>query len=345
VEKSLDELAELLDGKVIGDGDIRVSGISSLDKAKAGDLTFLANPRYASMVASSLASAVLVPKGVECSGKSCIEVANPYLAFAKTLTCFLESPAHSGMVMEGAHVGKNVRMGKGVTVYPGAYIGNGVTLGDRVILYPGVVLYEMVEVGNDVTLHANVCVRERCRIGNRVTVHPGAVIGGDGFGYAPEGTRWYKIPQVGIVVIEDDVEIGSNSTIDRAALDVTRICRGTKIDNLVMIAHNCVIGEDCVLAGQVGIAGSSSLGNHVTLAGQVGVVGHVKVGNNVTIGAKSAVASNTSDSVQLSGIPAYPHKEWLKVSAIVPRLPEMRKTVAALGKKIRELEEKIASIV
>jgi len=344
VEKSLDELAGLLDGTVIGDGNIRISGISSLDKAKAGDLTFLANPRYASKVASSLASAVLIPKGVPCPGKSCIEVANPYLAFAKTLTCFLESPAHPGVVLEGAHVGKNVRMGKDVTVYPGAYVGNDVTLGDRVVLYPGVVLYDMVAVGNDVTLHANVCVRERCRIGNRVIVHPGAVIGGDGFGYAPDGAQWYKIPQVGIVIIEDDVEIGSNSTIDRAALDVTRIGRGTKIDNLVMVAHNCVIGEDCVFAGQVGIAGSTRVGNHVTLAGQVGIVGHVKVGNNVTIGAKSAIASDAPDNVQLSGIPAYPHKDWLKVSAITPRLPELRKNVAALEKKIRELEEKIASL-
>ena len=345
MEKSLDELAELLDGRVVGDGTIRVSGISSLDKAKTGDLTFLANPRYAPMVATSLASAVLVPKGIECTGKSCIEVANPYLAFAKTLTCFLEHPAHPGVVMAGAHVGNNVRMGKDVTVYPGAHVGNDVTLGDRVVLYPGVVLYDKVEVGNDVTLHANVCVRERCRIGNRVTVQPGAIIGGDGFGYAPDGSRWYKIPQVGIVVIEDDVEIGSNSTIDRAALDVTRIGRGTKIDNLVMIAHNCLIGEDCVFAGLVGIAGSSKVGNHVTLAGQVGIVGHVKVGNNVTVGAKSAIASDTPDNVQVSGIPAYPHKEWLKVSAITPRLPEMRKNFSAMEKRIRELEEKIAALM
>jgi UDP-3-O-[3-hydroxymyristoyl] glucosamine N-acyltransferase len=344
VEKSLDELAALLNGKVIGDGNVRVTGIASLEKAKAGDLTFLSNPRYASMVASSLASAVLVPKGIDSCGKSGIEVANPYLAFAMTLTCFLEAPSQPGLVMEGAHVGKNVRMGQDVTVYPGAYVGNGVTLGDRVVLYPGAILYDGVVVGDDVTLHAHVCVRERCRIGNRVTIHPGAVVGGDGFGYAPDGAQWYKIPQVGIVVIEDDVEIGCNSTIDRAALDVTRIGRGTKIDNLVMIAHNCVIGEDCVLAGQVGIAGSSSLGNHVTLAGQVGVVGHIKVGNNVTVGAKSAVASNTSDNIQLSGIPAYSHKEWLKVSAIVPRLPNMRKNVAALEKRLRELEEKIATL-
>ena len=156
---------------------------------------------------------------------------------------------------------------------------------------------------------------------------------------------WYKIPQVGIVIIEDDVEIGCNSAVDRAALDVTRIGRGTKIDNLVQVAHNCIIGEDCVIAGQTGIAGSASLGNHVTLAGQVGILGHLKVGDNVTVGAKSAIAGNTPNGAQLSGIPAYSHREWLKVSAIVPRLPELRKNVAALEKKIRELEEKISLMV
>ena len=187
MEKSLDELAVLLDGRVIGDGGVLVSGIASLDKAKAGDLTFLATHRFASMVATSKASAVLLPKGADPCGKNGIEVANPYLAFAKALTCFLEVPVQPGVVMEGAYIGKNVRMGKDVTVYPGAYVGNGVTLGDRVTLYPGVMIYDGAELGDDVTLHANVCVKERCRIGNRVTIHPGTVIGGDGFGYAPDG--------------------------------------------------------------------------------------------------------------------------------------------------------------
>ena len=189
MEKSLNELALLLDGKVIGNGDVSVSGIASLDRAKAGDLTFLANPRYASMVATTKATAVLLPKGSDPYDKNCIEVANPYLAFAKALTCFLEVPVQPGGVMQGAYIGKNVRMGTDVTVYPGAYVGNDVTLGDRVVLYPGATLYDGVVLGSDVTLHANVSVRERCRIGSRVIIHPGSVIGGDGFGYAPDGKK------------------------------------------------------------------------------------------------------------------------------------------------------------
>ena len=244
-------------------------------------------------------------------------------------------------VMEGAHVGSGVVMGEDITVYPGAYIGDGARLGDRVILYPGVILYEGVELGDDVTLHSNVSIREKCRIGNRVTIHCGTVIGSDGFGYVPDGSGWYKIPQIGIVVIEDDVEIGANTTIDRAALDVTLIRQGTKIDNLVQIAHNCIIGENCMIVSQAGIAGSTRLGKHVTLAGQVGVVGHVEIGDNVMVGGKSGVTSDVPAGSVVSGIPALPHRDWLKMSMTMPRLPELRKTITALEKKVLELEQKI----
>ena len=342
VEKSLKELAEYLGGRVIGDENATVRGLAGLDEAKPGEITFLANPKYAAKVAVTRATAVILPPTCDGHGRNVIEVANPYLAFAKLLTLFHVRPVTPRGVMEGAFIGSGVVMGNGVTVFPGAYVADSVKMGDRVVLHPGVVLYEGVEIGDDVTLHAQVTVRERCRIGNRVTIHSGTVIGSDGFGYAPDGKGWYKIPQIGIVVIEDDVEIGANAAIDRAALSVTLIRRGTKIDNLVQIAHNCEIGENCMIVSQVGISGSTKLGEHVTLAGQVGVAGHLEIGANTMVGAKSGVPGNLPAGQIFSGIPVVPHKEWLRVSNIIPRLPEMRKTLTALEKRVAELEEKLA---
>ncbi len=342
MEKTLQELADYLGGRVVGDGNARISSIAGLDDAREGQITFLANPRYAAKVATTKATAVVLSPKNESYGKNAIEVANPSLAFAKLLTLFHVRPLEPRGVMAGAFIGNNVTMGEEVTVFPGAYVGDSVKLGSRVTLYPGVVLYEGVEVGDDVTLHANVSVRERCRIGNRVTIHDGTVIGSDGFGYAPDGKLWYKIPQIGVVVIEDDVEIGANAAIDRAALEVTLIRRGTKIDNLVQIAHNCLIGENCMIVSQVGISGSTKIGEHVTLAGQVGVAGHLQVGDNVMVGAKSGVPGNIPANEIVSGIPTIPHREWLRASAVFPRLPEMRKALSALEKKVAELEERLA---
>ena len=340
VSRTLGELADYLGGTVAGDENKTVTGVASLDDAADHQITFLANPRYAPKVALTGAGAVVLPPGAERHGRNAVHVANPYLAFAKLLTLFHVAPREPKGILEGAHVGRNVTLGSDVTIYPGAVIGDGTTLGDRVTVYPGVVLYEGVTLGNDVTLHANVVVYQGCRIGNRVTIHAGTIIGSDGFGYAPDGDGFYKIPQLGIVVIEDDVEIGANTTIDRAALAATVIGRGTKIDNLVMIAHNCVIGENCTIVSQVGISGSTKLGKRVTLAGQVGVAGHLEIGDNVMVGAKSGIPGNLPAGSMVSGIPAYNHRDWLRVSAMVPKLPELKKTVADLEKRIRELEEK-----
>lgn len=342
MNRTLQELAAHLGGEVDGDGATVISGIAGLDDAGAGQITFLANPRYAAKVATTGASAVVLPPGADRHGRNAIRLANPYLAFAKLLTLFYVHPAPARGVMAGAWVGEGVTMGAEVTVCPGASVGNGVTLGDRVIIHPGAVLYDGVVVGDDVTVHANVCIRERCRIGSRVTLHNGTVIGSDGFGYAPDGTGWYKIPQIGIVVIEDDVEIGANTVIDRAALDRTIIRRGTKIDNLVQIAHNCVIGEDCMIVSQVGISGSTKLGRHVTLAGQVGVAGHLEIGDNVMVGAKSGIPGTIPANQMVSGYPAVPHRDWLRSSAVLPKLPEMRKSLSDLEKRVKELEALLA---
>jgi len=343
VEKSLRELAALVGGRVTGDETVLIQGVAGLDEAGEREITFLANPKYAHKIAGTRASAVIAPQGADLCGRSGIETANPYLAFAKILTLFHASPSPPKGVMPGAYVGDGVTLGEGVTIYPGACVGDNSAIGDRVTLFPGATIYDGVELGNDVTLHANVVIRERCRIGNRVTVHSGAVIGSDGFGYAPDGKGWYKIPQIGIVVIEDDVEIGANAAIDRAALDVTLIRRGTKIDNLVQIAHNCIIGENCMIVSQVGISGSSKLGDHVTLAGQVGLAGHLEIGANTIVGAKSGVPGNLPGNAMYSGIPAIPHKEWLKSMSTIPRLPDMRKNLNALEKRVRELEERLAA--
>lgn len=336
--KTLKELAEYLGGSVRGDETCRISGLASLETARADQITFLANPKYASKVADTGAGAVLMAPGGESFGRNTIDVSNPYLAFAKLLSLFYVQPQSPVGVMPEACIGIGVSLGEDVSIYPGAVISDNVTLGDRCVIHPGVVLYAGVTVGDDTTIHANVVIRERCRVGNRCVLQPGVVIGCDGFGYAPDGSSYYPIPQIGIVVLEDDVEVGANTCIDRAALEVTLIKRGTKLDNLVQVAHNCQIGEDCMIVSQVGISGSTKIGNHVTLAGQVGVAGHLTIGDNVIVGAQSGVPSSLSANAGYSGTPVLPHKDWLKSMAVVANLPDLRKTVATLEKRIASLE-------
>lgn len=336
--RTVKELADYLGGVVQGDGDVLISGLGALETAGPDALTFLANPRYASKVAETSAGAVLMAPGGERYGRTAIEVANPYLGFAKLLTLFYTAPHEPKGVLPAAIVSETATIGEGASIYPGACIGRNVVIGNRTVIYSGAVLYDNVIIGEDCTIHANAVVRERCRIGSRCIIQPGAVIGSDGFGYAPDGSGYYRIPQIGIVVLEDDVEIGANSCVDRAAIEVTLISRGTKLDNLVQIAHNCQIGEDCMIVSQVGISGSTKIGNHVTLAGQVGVAGHLTIGDNVLVGAQSGVPSSLPANAAYSGTPTMPHKEWLKSAMVVPRLPELKKTISALEKRVAELE-------
>lgn len=341
LKKTVAELAVYLGGVVEGDGTVLISGLGTLESAGSKEITFLANPKYATKVAETSAGAVLMAPGGDRYGRTAIFVANPYLGFAKLLTLFYTAPHESLGVFQGANVSDTATIGEGASIYPGVCIGKNVVVGSRTVLYPGVVLYDNVVVGDDCILHANSVVRERCRIGNRCIIQPGAVIGSDGFGYAPDGSGYYRIPQIGIVLLEDDVEIGANSCVDRAAIEVTRIARGTKLDNLVQIAHNCQIGEDCMIVSQVGVSGSAKIGNHVTLAGQVGVAGHLTIGDNVMVGAQSGVPSSLPPNGIYSGSPTMPHREWLKSSMVFPRLPEIKKTVSALEKRVAELEARL----
>ncbi|GAB4299910.1 MAG: UDP-3-O-(3-hydroxymyristoyl)glucosamine N-acyltransferase [Desulfuromonadia bacterium] len=335
--KRLEELAHYLGGEVVGDPSVVITGLAGLDDAREGDITFLANPKYAAKVATTRASAVILSPGAERCGKNAIVMESPYLGFAKLLTLATTSPRVPLGVMEGAHISPTAVIGTEPSIYPGVYIGENVRIGDRVTLYPNVVIGDGVSIGDDVVLHAGVSIRKGCRIGNRVTIHDNTTIGSDGFGYAPEGDGHFKIPQIGIVIVEDDVEIGANCAIDRAALEATRIGRGTKIDNLVQIAHNCVIGENCIIVSQVGISGSTRLGNNVTLGGQVGVAGHLTIADRTMIAAKSGVMSSVERGVY-GGIPILPHKEWLRSAALVAKLPEMKKRIADLERRLVSLQ-------
>ncbi len=337
--KTLNELAELIGGTVVGDGTVEIHRVAGIDGAAPGDITFLSNPKYQRLLQTTRASAVMVKPGVEASGVNLLVCPNPYLAFAKVLTALHVTPLEFRGVMEGAWVDPEATLGERVTVYPGCFVGKNVEIGAGTTLYPGVVLYDKVHVGEGCLLHAGVVVREGCRIGNRVIIQPKAVIGSDGFGFAPEGDGYYKIPQVGIVVVEDDVEIGANTCLDRAALGVTSVGRGCKIDNLVQVAHNVKIGPDTILVAQVGISGSTEIGRHCTLGGQVGVAGHIKIGDNVMVGAQSGIAGSLASNSVCSGSPAFAHRDWLRASKSFAKLPEMRKEISRLKRQLEELQE------
>jgi UDP-3-O-[3-hydroxymyristoyl] glucosamine N-acyltransferase len=340
MKKTLQEIADYLGARVVGDADAVVHGLGSIDSAQEGEITFLSSAKHLDKAKASRATAIIMAPGGGVSGRNIIETANPQLAFALLLKLFYQPPVPALGVMPGAHVSPSATLGSDITVYPGAYVGDGVKVGERVTIHPGVVIYAGCTIGDDVVLHSNVSVRERCQIGNRVIVHNGTVIGSDGFGYVPDGRRHVKVPQIGIVVVEDDVEIGANVTVDRAALEKTVIGRGTKIDNLVQVAHNAVIGDDCILVAQVGIAGSATLGNNVIVGGQAGIVGHIRICDNVMIGGQSGVSNNITEPGVYSGSPTMPHKEWLRASMTLPRLPEMRKSVIDLEKRVASLEGK-----
>jgi len=334
----LRELAARLGCELRGDGSVEVRGVGGIERAGPGDLTFLANPRYAVHLATTRASAVLLAPGHEAPIPSLVSD-NPYLAFARAVS-LLRPPARPAPgVHPSAQVDPTAVLGPDVHVGALAVVGPRVRVGARTVLHPHVVLYPDVETGADCVIHSAVQVREGCRLGCRVVVQNGAVIGGDGFGFARDGEgRYNKFPQVGIVVVEDDVEIGALTAIDRAALFETRIGRGTKVDNLVQVGHSVTIGEDCILAGQVGIAGSTHIGSRVTLAGQVGVVGHLTIGDGVVVTAQSGIPGSVDPGAVVSGSPAIPNRAWLRSSAVFAKLPELQR-------RLRELERRVESVL
>ncbi len=335
---TLKELAEAVGGTVVGEENVEIRNVAPIEVAAEGDITFIANPKYASWLARTGASAVIMAGEGHGSDKPLLLTPNPYLAFAKILGLLRGQRPEPRGILPGARVAPTANVAEGATVHPGCVIAEGCSVGSGTILHPGVVVYENAIIGEDCIVHAGAIVREGCRLGNRVIVQPNAVIGSDGFGFAPDGGKYFKIPQVGTVVIEDDVEIGAATCIDRATLGTTRIRRGTKIDNLVQIAHNVEVGEDTIIVSQVGISGSTRIGRHCTFGGQVGIAGHLTIGDNVMIGARGGVAGDLKGDQVLSGVPVMPHKEWLKASMSFAKLPEMRKEIGRLRRQLEELE-------
>ncbi|HZI93433.1 MAG TPA: UDP-3-O-(3-hydroxymyristoyl)glucosamine N-acyltransferase [Patescibacteria group bacterium] len=327
---TLANLAARLGGVVHGEPDLPIDGIAPLQTAGPGDLTFLANPRYLTEARATRAAAVVVGPGVELAGKTVLVVADPYVALAALLEIFHPAKRPPPGVSPLSVVAGNCTMGTDITVMPGAVIGSGCVIGDRAVLMSGVMVGDGVSLGEDTLLHPNVVVYQGCVIGRRVIIHAGAVIGSDGFGFARDGGRHRKIPQVGNVVIGDDVEIGANVTVDRATFGSTVIGRGTKIDNLVQIGHNVQIGEDSLLVAQVGISGSTRIGKGVTFAGQSGAVGHVEIGDGVIVGAKSAVTHDIAAGAFVIGHPAIEAGLWKRAMAVFARLPELRRRLMRL---------------
>jgi len=334
--RTLAELAETMNGILEGPGDLEISGIQSLKAASRGEISFAVNLKYADEVRASHASAFILPAiWPDDFNRPSIRVKDPYLGYALASQMFNLRTFRAGGISTGATVGEGCRISAEVTVMAGAVLGHGCRIDDEVTIYPGVVLGRDVEVGRGSILYPNVVVYDRCTIGRNVIIHAGSVIGADGFGYARNGSIHEKIIHTGTVVIEDDVEIGANSTIDRAALGETRIGRGTKIDNLVMIAHNVEVGQSSIIVSQVGISGSSKIGNGVVLAGQVGIVGHIEIGDGSMVGAKSGVSHSIDAGSQVSGIPAIPHSTWLRAVSIFRRLPEMAREFRELRKRMQ----------
>ena len=343
MKKKLKELALWVDGTVVGDGEIEISGVAAIEEAQAGEITFIADPKYLPNLNKTHASAVIVSKEVTQADKALLCVTHPKLAFARILTLFSQKPYQSKGIDSHSWISPTAKLGKDLTVYPFVYIGDRCSIGDRVTLYPGVYVGEDSSIGEDSILYPNVSVYSQTAIGKRVILHSGVVVGSDGFRYEKEGKKNLKIPQVGIVEIEDDVEIGANTTVDRATLSKTIIRRGVKIDNLVQVAHNVAIGEDSIIVAQVGISGSTKIGNNVILAGQVGVVGHVEIGDNVMVGAQAGVTHDLPANQGYVGSPALPHREFLRAITTFPKLPEMRKTLLDLEKRIKRMEEALSS--
>ncbi|MGI8733231.1 MAG: UDP-3-O-(3-hydroxymyristoyl)glucosamine N-acyltransferase [Pyrinomonadaceae bacterium] len=336
----LSELAALTGARVEGNPNTEIDGAAGLDDAKSGQITFLANPRYTPRVTDTRASAIYASEEARIERDiPILRAKDPYLAYTRALRLFHHEPEINPEIHPAAIIDATAKVADNVWIGAGSVIGSGAQIAEGVRIYPNVTIYENVTIGRDTVIHSGTVIRERSQIGDRVIIHNNVVVGCDGFGYAKdEERRWLKIPQTGRVVIEDDVEIGAGTTIDRASVGESRVGRGTKIDNLVQIGHSCTIGEDTLLCAQVGLAGSSHIGNRVILAGQAGVAGHLKIGDDVVITAKSATSHDVPDGKVISGIPAFDNKDWLRSTAAFRRLGEMQRTLRDLEKRLTEVE-------
>lgn len=332
----LKDIAKLLSAEIIGNEDIEITGVSGIEDALEGDITFLASPKYIKKLKDTKASCVMVRDAVSEFHGAQLKVSDPYYAFARLLEHFYVKPIKPTGISSLSFVSDDVRIEEDVSIYPFCYVSGGAEIGRGSVIYPGVFIGEGVKIGEDCIIYPNVVLREGVFVGSKVIIHPGAVIGSDGFGYVFHNGVHYKIPQVGGVIIEDDVEIGANVTIDRATTGNTVIGKGTKIDNLVQIGHNVKIGAGSIIVAQVGVGGSTEVGRFVTIGGQVGVSDHARIEDGTMIGAQSGVMGHLTKGVY-SGSPVIPHMQWLKAISLFSKLPD-------LSKRLRQLEDKIKEI-
>jgi UDP-3-O-[3-hydroxymyristoyl] glucosamine N-acyltransferase len=342
VKKKLNEIAMLLGGDVQGNGKVVIERIRGIDEAGKGDLTFVANPKYLKKMGTTKASAILVAPGATGKGKNLLIVAEPYIALGRLLALFHPEEDETGGIHPKACIEASAYVSPEAVVYPGVHICRGARVEKKAVLFPGVFVGRDAVIGEASILYPRVTVYRRCLIGRRDVLHAGVVVGSDGFGFARPGQENVKIPQVGTVQIDDDVEVGANTTIDRGALGRTWIQRGVKIDNLVQIGHNVVIGEYSIVVAQVGISGSTTLGKGVMIGGQAGLVGHIRIGDHVMIAAGSGVHKDVPAGQVVAGVPHMPHREWLKMEACRAKLPVLRETLITLQRRMTALEEKSA---
>jgi len=338
----LSELARLTGARVEGVTDeVEITGAAGLDEASEGHVTFLANPRYTPRVNTTRASAVYLSEDAKTEKQiAVLRVKDPYLAYTRALRIFHPEAELEPFIHPSAVIDPTARIAARVAVGACTVIGKNVFVGDDVCIHPNVTVYEDVTIGRGSVIHSGVALRERTVVGERVIIHNNAVIGCDGFGYAKdEQKRWLKIPQTGRVVIEDDVEIGAGTTIDRASVGESRIGRGSKLDNLVQVGHSCTVGEDTLLCAQVGLAGTSHIGSRVILAGQAGVAGHLTIGDDVVLTAKSATSHDVPAGKVISGIPAFDNRDWLRATAAFRRLGEIQRTVRDLERRIKATDK------
>ncbi len=340
MQMTVKDIADLLGGEVLGDEAVVITGIASMQEAEKGELTFLTNPRYRRLFSETKASAIITLRDVTCCGKTLIRVDDPSSALVKLVDKFYPSRiVHPEGKHSTAIIAKSATIGSGVSIGAYTVIEEDVTIGDNTKIYPGCYVGRGVKIGKDSLLYANISIREGAILGNRVLIQSGSVIGSDGFGFITKDQKHKRIPQIGIVEIEDDVEIGANVAIDRARLGRTVIGKGTKIDNLVHIAHNVKIGKNCLIIAQVGMSGSSAIGNNVIMAGKSGTVGHVSVGDNTIVAGKSGVTKDIPKNSCVWGFPARPLSIAKRVDVYTQKLPDIYNTVKELKKKVEQLED------
>ena len=339
---SLAQIADMVQGRVVGNPELLIKGVAPFEIAGEFNITAAGNAKFLKKIDDCKASAIIVPRDTSVPGRNLVQADNPMVAFAKVAQYFHPPVKPADGIHPSAEIGREFKHGQNMSIGPQVVVGNHVTMGDEVWLHPGVVIGDNVSIGNHVIIHPNVTIQDGTIIGSRVIIHSGTVIGSDGFGFAPDGTTYHKIPHTGIVQIEDDVEIGANNAIDRGTFGRTRIGRGVKTDNLVHVAHNVSVGENTVLVAQVGISGSVTIGKNAILAGQAGVAGHLTIGDNATVGPQTGVGKPVPDGQIVSGgIPEMPHRLWLRVVRTIPKLPDISKRLMGLEKRLKKIEEKL----